>query len=1390
MKKKTWYSLGAGALLLIGIALFLLLQPSSGSGTYENLIENGDFEALNDQGMPLSWYQDAYVYQGYTLFSATEGMEGKGVEIQNKQPNDARFAQTVAVSPNTLYHLHGYVKTDAQGGRGANLSIEGITVFSESYYDTQDGWQEVSLYGRTGKNQRSVTVFARLGGYSGEATGVASFDNISLCRVDSVPAGFVENQWYSEPVQVQPAEEKAANNAWILILGSVMYIALFLLLIRIPHAQDSLRISEKKSLSTLITMLLCAFFLRIAAALLIPGYDVDIGCFTAWAKQMASLGPARFYQGVGFCDYPPGYMWILWLLGLIGQITGDVTEFMVKTPPILSDLLLCILLYTEGKKHLSDRNALALSCLYAFSPLALATGAAWGQTDSIMTLLLMLTVIMAIREKWIIALPVYVAAVLVKPQSLMFGPLGAAALILHILQSWKDQESRKQMLRDVGLGLLLAAAAGALIVVPFSVNQASASWLIELYTHTMGQYSYATVNACNIYFLMGKNWVNGLTDISGDWLIAAITWLLCALPLFIDRFTLEKSLKEQMKDKKEKRRFLYHMLFAGALLVAILSLALLGQLTYSSLGTLVILYSVLLMSYCYFSGKDAKNLPFLGAVLLIMLYSGGSMMHERYIFPAAALLLLAYALKKDKRILYLAVAVCVTGFLNVGAGLERNIRIGGSAGHLNAPAFGIKSDLAFLEYFAAIMNCLLCSLSILLSLQLCRDNAPILAFDPAKKLAKENAPALPKRQAPLPERGRIRKMTARDYLIMGVVTLLYAALAFTNLGSMKAPQNGWVSSDANEQIVIDLGEEKSFQMLYFGGIHWYDSDFTVETSHDGLRWDRSYNAAMKVGDCFKWKYVAEYNGGYGANLSGRYIRINAGHYGLTLFETLLLDPVTKEPILPVSVESNMEGADASALFDEPDTLEGEPGWYNSTYFDEIYHARTAYEHLHGLRTYETTHPPLGKVFMSWCISLFGMTPFGWRFAGALAGVLMLPGMYLLGQLLIRKKWGGFGAMMLMALDLMHFTQTRIATIDSFVVLFIIWSVYFMLRWFFLDYFSTKFWKTLIPLGLSGLFMGLSIASKWTGCYSAVGLALIFFFGLWRRYREVCAAKKHMEEQKQAHEKHAADIQRKIKRGKLDQSAAENIPVFAPDLYEEKATKGIKPLLITVGSCFIFFIAVPLLIYYLSYIPYFAYSGGVSVQKVIQAAEGMLSYHATPGLGMDHHFYSPWYQWPVIAKPIWYFSTGFEPAGLQSTIMAMGNPAVWWTGLVGLIFIILLWAKRHFRSDHTLSLHAEEDEPRYAILLLCFAAQYLPWVLVPRGTYIYHYFPSVPFIILCTLLSLEWLSGKREKAAKIALFALLLIAALLFIAFFPYASGVAVSQKWMDAMKWFPRWLWY
>ena len=1401
MKKIKRYGLiAAAAVVLIVAAYFLFFRAAPAPALGKNLLINGDFQQVDGKGNPSGWFMDAWSGLSGADFDVVTEEDGNAAHIVNHIPKDARYAQEVSVEPDALYCLHGYIRSCAEGGKGANLSVKDVYVFSQEMYDTEGQWQEVTLYGRTGADQHAVTVYVRLGGYSGEATGEAFFRDISLFQVQSVPDGYSVPNWYKSSSSSKSEEEEGGTASTLLVASSIAYLALFVGLCHFLRKPKPAGLEKEKGVLAsgwfAAALLLCAFALRLVLAFLIYGYNVDIGCFRSWAQKMVSAGPAGFYPAddpFSFSDYPPGYMWLLWVLGWVGQLLGTgVTSFMVKLPPIAADMALCAVLYVYGKKYLSSPAALAVSLLYAFNPLILATGAAWGQADAVMTLLLFLTVIFAVRGCWKAALPLYIAAVLCKPQALMFGPLGLAAFVLDIVRSLKSKEKAAAKIKDMALGLLFMAIAALAIALPFSIHL-SPDWLFTLYSKTMGRYAYATVNACNFYFLMGKNWASSTGDLGGNFVLPLLVYLLAVLPLLFAEF--KHMGKGMLDDKKERLRFSILGALVLALGLGLLMLRLCGALTYASLGTAMVIYCVALCIALYVLANDARNLPIFGAVLLLMLFNTGSMMHERYLVPAVALLLLGYILKKDTRILWLTVGVTVAGFLNVGCVLDRNIRIGGSAGHLSAPAFSLVSDMAVLEYFCAGLNCLACFAALWLCAVLSRGQVMEIQAE---------APSA----SPLPQPFPTRKMTVRDWVLLCAVTAAYSVLAFTNLGATKAPQNAYVAAAPDEQIVLDLGDTYEFQMLFYGGIHQYQSDFTVEISGDGHSFTQSYSAPMPVGDCFKWKYLNT-DGTYPITLNGRYVRITSDHYGLTLFEVLfkdaasgnvlpaqvvsdfmsaevqVIDPATGEPLLdgrtgqPIRHREmvNANNETAYALVDEPDSMAGDyPSWYNSMYFDEIYHARTAYEHLHQMQPYEYTHPPLGKVMMSWFIGIFGMTPFGWRFAGALAGVLMLPGMYLLGKLLIKRSWGGLGASLLLALDLMHFTQTRIATIDSFVVLFIIWMVYFMLRWVFLDFFHTSFWETLVPLALSGLCMGLAVASKWTGCYAGVALALIFFYGVWRRSRVVLAAGKIPQEERTEEEKSAANAG--------------------------------KRLLITVASCLIFFVLVPLAVYYCSYIPFYAYDGvGVSVKKIIAETQRMFDYHSTPRLGMDHSFYSPWYEWPVIAKPMWYSSNAFEPTGYQMSITAMGNPVIWWGGLLCIVVIAGIWLRRHLQKDGTFSFSVRTDDPRYAILLLCYFVQLLPWILVPRGTYIYHYFPCVPFLVLAILLSLDTLADRGAKTAggaesaaalqqksrwpaAVLLGIILLLALLLFIAFFPYASGVLTRQSWMDSVKWFSRWLWY
>ena len=81
--------------------------------------------------------------------------------------------------------------------------------------------------------------------------------------------------------------------------------------------------SERTPFSSkrLFAVLLAAgFCLQLGIAACTEGYPYDQSCFLSWALRMADLGPAGFYSAGYFCDYPPGYLYVLWGIGKLMQL--------------------------------------------------------------------------------------------------------------------------------------------------------------------------------------------------------------------------------------------------------------------------------------------------------------------------------------------------------------------------------------------------------------------------------------------------------------------------------------------------------------------------------------------------------------------------------------------------------------------------------------------------------------------------------------------------------------------------------------------------------------------------------------------------------------------------------------------------------------------------------------------------------------------------------------------------------------------------------------------------------------------------------------------------------------------------------------------------------------
>ncbi len=1377
-------------LLAVLCCLTLLFPTFSLAEEDAELLYNGSFELLDSDGMPEGWTTDQYNHQeGYTNFSVVSDQAEDGthaVMIENFGDNDARFAQTVSVEPETLYCLSGYIRAlDIPDiGLGANLSIEGLYVFSASVFDTAGDWEYVTLYGETGPDQTSVTVFARLGGYSGESRGTAWFDNLSLRQVDEVPGDGIATLWFRDetPSLIDPVDEEddtETSPAWPkLLIGAAVYalLALWACDVIMRRREPASLTESKHTPAFLVIALIVAGLARLVTACRVSGYQVDVNCFRAWGATMANVGPGGFYTTSQFCDYPPAYLYVLWLSNSFAQLLTQIAPagfvrwfnslgwgqfndaaaiLSIKLIPMTCDLVMAWLLYRMGRTRMGRKPAAVFAAWMAFNPAFFLTSAAWCQMDSVLCLGLMLVAWAAMERKWMLVLPLYVLCIFIKPQALMLGFLGLTAIIL----CWvRHREDRKSML--IGLGI--SAAVALVIVLPFSLGEGmSVTWLIDLYVNTLGSYAYATVNMANLYYLLGGNWQ--ATSLSAGWTLPLIFALLCGVwsaTLLLRQH--KRGLKAFWLEPGVMACFaLYYLVMVFV------------QPSYSLIGAPAMALCILMTLGFFLRGNDLKHLPLAGGILFVLLCSFGLKMHERYLLPALALLTLAFLVRRDRRILVLLAVSSVTIFLNAGIVLDNSLRLGSSMGHLN-------NDTLWLNNAISVLNLLNALLAVWTGQRIMTEQQ-----DAEESLAPLyiKVPVYPKRPHNVLNMTYDAKLHwgRVDALLVTMVTLAYGALALCNLGSTKAPQRPWKSTDATEQVVLDLGAHyDDFRMLYYSQVSY--SDFSVAVSEDGEQWSAEYWAEMAQGDCFRWMYLTPSTvnasggrtyDGYGApqSLSGRYVRITAQQIGLILDEVIFR--LEDQTVLPVSVVGQYNAntnstlySDAAYLVDEQDTLEGEPSWYNGTYFDEIYHARTGFELMNGTTIYEWTHPPLGKVFMSWCISIFGMTPFGWRFAGCMAGILMLPAMYLLGKQLTKRRDIAFLAMSLMALDCMHLTQTRIATIDSFPVLFIILSCLFMLRFMQRDIMSPM--KQLVPdLALSGLFISLGIASKWICLYAGAGLAVLYFW--------TCA--RHLRLAKEA--------------GQL----APTVDIQIRPALEKRSQETLTRLLWLCLWCVLFFVVLPVTVYLLSYIPQMACYGRLSIgeflQKVIKVQQDMYNYHSTPGLGMDHPFYSPWYEWPLIKRPMYFASDRYVPEGYGYAIFCFGNPAVWIGGLIGIIVCALIWAKRHvYRLEgqdgilHAQSIRASQAP---AFVLICLLAQFLPWVLVPRGTYIYHYFASVPFLIMGAVLTLHWLtSGRVAKLSRILTWAYLAFALVCFIGFYPYASGVMTPAWWLDFMRQFLR----
>ncbi|TMC68483.1 MAG: phospholipid carrier-dependent glycosyltransferase [Chloroflexi bacterium] len=228
------------------------------------------------------------------------------------------------------------------------------------------------------------------------------------------------------------------------------------------------------------------------------GFPTDVGTFQAWAERLALIGPGRFYEPGYFSDYPPAFLYVLWLLGAL--FDGELLRLAVKAISIPADIGIALLAARTLWRTTGRASGIAAAAIWSLQPGPIFAGPYWGQVDAVGTLPLFGALLAAGSRRWWLAGVLAALAALVKPQ---FGiglvVIGMAAAFEFI---------REARLRPAAEAIGAAVVTAYVVSVPFwgADPLRIAGELVRLVRTASETYPYTSLYAFNGWSIFFDFW--------------------------------------------------------------------------------------------------------------------------------------------------------------------------------------------------------------------------------------------------------------------------------------------------------------------------------------------------------------------------------------------------------------------------------------------------------------------------------------------------------------------------------------------------------------------------------------------------------------------------------------------------------------------------------------------------------------------------------------------------------------------------------------------------------------------------------------------------------------------------------------------------------------------
>ena len=1114
------------------------------------------------------------------------------------------------------------------------------------------------------------------------------------------------------------------------------------------------------------------------------GFPSDVGTFMAWAEKLASVGPAGFYEPGYFSDYPPGFLYVLWALGAL--FDGDLLRLAVKAISIPADIGIVLLLVPLVRRHAGETATVLAAGLWMLQPAPIFAGPYWGQVDAVGTLPFLAAIIAAGSRRWALAGLLAGVATMTKPQfGLVLGVVAVAAVVETIRTS-----DRTAIARTLG------TAVGTMLVLalPFGMTPGAFVALVRSAAET---YPYSSLYAFNLPSIFLDFW----KDDTGWFVPGAI-------------------------------------LLSAALLASVIPL---------------------------WWRRDTAMLLAAGAAAVMSFYFLPTRAHERYLFPAMALLLPFAVTRRRMLVPYLLLAGAF--FLTLYFAFTRYPQDGlQAASWLEATLFTRPGQvvLAIVMLGIALYSCfLLATGDAVLEESAERRAGAAAAPEPA-------APVSGRARWTLPSAFLIGGPARRSDLILALMIALavfgtrgyrldwprdmyfdevyHARTAFELLaqrdpyewthphlakeimalgilafsddrvtGSEPAPANVTAFTVAPDGTrvygladgTIQLrdrngGDQRVLHTLLAAPIAMaVDGDHLYVVTKDEVG-DLAFDATTRAGHRsapgipgLAFHALPRPGPVTAFTVAGGRIVIGTAT-SVASFVTLTAEPIVAD-ISAVGIASKLDGSELYVLdptgsvrvldpatlsetktypsvakersiafaqgpgaivlarADEPvlDSIDTNDGHRDTVplgnartgtfaggadamtvvprtdFLYAIADGRAVVVDVHGLSPFAAI--PIAGTRLGIDVSGdtvvvqgpggaeridSGRLAFSWRLPGVIAGSLLAFVLVLLASRLFRSRLIPVLVGIAVVLDGSMFAQARIGMNDVYVGLFIVAG------WYFIVAAHRPRLSARADLLIAGVLLGLGAASKWAAFYTLAGVLV----------------------------------------------ASLAVTVYA---YERgrPGTGGPLDLLARKGlnAAFLFlsFAVIPVGVYLASYLHWFGGATAPYGWNLWELTQQMYWYHS--GLTSPHPAASPWWSWPLVLKPVyWYY--GQSDGGNNAYIYDAGNIVLFWGAFVASVWCAIA------------AIRARSAALGFAVFAML--VQYVAWIPISRVLFFYHFFTALPFYLLALAAWLAYLWETRRSSVVIGY---LILAGAAFVYFYPFVSGLPVPGSQAAMFFILPTW---